>query len=378
MKRILVLTLILSSILTLNAFCQLEPVDVAELTLKVGGMKTEEIYYGFAEGDQIIFNFKEVKGKALKEIKIIELPTNSKFMDYKSSSITDKKIKVNKKSVYRFSFINSAISGRICKINIQRVPKSEDLIPFNTDWEWKTLYDTTYVSYTEDSLVGYDTLNYKEKVKDLVKTEIIDDMIMDKTQRVHSYFNENSSYTYLRVDLPQNKKEPYREEKVIAWAYWIGVGEEASQAYAENVKSVGKIAAGLASTFGTPLAGVAVGAVTELLTPKTGEDVQYDFIDDFQNVQAYVAGQTYYQFDQGKGIAAYGKNSSRLQGTFFIGLYNDNYNTGVDANVKIVVIKEIKTYEDIEYDRQKITPKYIKLNKKRMVVKTRKIRINAE
>lgn len=377
MKRILVLTLILTSILTLNAFCQLEPVDVAELTLKVGGMKTEEIYYGFAEGDQIIFNFKEVKGKALKEIKIIELPTNSKFMNYKSGSITDKKIKVNKKSVYKFSFINSAISGRICKINIQRIPKSEDLIPFNTDWEWKTLYDTTYVSYTEDSLVGYDTLNYKEKVKELVKTEKIDDMIMDKTQRVHSYFNENSSYTYLRVDLPQNKKEPYREEKVIAWAYWIGVGEEASQAYAENVKSVGKIAAGLASTFGTPLAGVAVGAVTELLTPKTGEDVQYAFLDDFQNVQTYVAGQTYYQFDQGKGIAAYGKNSSRLQGTFYIGLYNDNYNTGVDANVKIVVIKEIKTYEDIEYDRQKITPEYVKLNKKRMVVKTRKIRINA-
>lgn len=378
MKRILVLTTILTSIFIQNAFCQLEPVDVADLTIKVGGMKTEDLFYGFAEGDQIVFSFEEVKGKVMKEIEIVELPSNSKFMDYKSSSIADKKIKVNKKAVYRFSFKNSAMSGRICKVKIQRIPKTEDLNSFNTDWKWKTLYDTTYVPYTEDSLVGYDTLHYKEKVKELVKTEKFDDMILDKTQRVHSYFNENSSYTYLRIDLPKNAVGQYREEKIVAWAYWIGVGEEASQAYAENVKTVGKVATGLASTFGTPLAGVAVGAVTQLLTPKTGEDVQYAFIADFQNVQAFLAGQTYYQFDQGKGIAAYGKNSQRLQGSFYIGLHNDNQTTGIDANVKIVVIKEIKTYEDKEYDRQKVTPRYVKLNKKRMVVNTTKIRVNAD
>jgi len=360
------------------SFAQLQPVNVAELTIKVGGMKTEELYYGFAEGDQIVFTFEEVKGKTIKEIEIIELPSNSKFMDYKSNSVIDKKIKVNKKAVYKFIFKNSAMSGRICRVKIQRIPKTEDLSNFNTDWKWKTLYDTTYVPYTEDSLVGYDTLNYKEKVKELIKTEKVDDMILDKNQRVHSYYNENSSYTYIRVDLPKNRIEPYRTEKIIAWAYWIGVGEEASQAYAENIKSVGKFATGLASTFGTPLAGVAVGAVTQLITPKSGEDVQYAFIADFQNVQAFLNRQPYYQFDKGKGIAAYGKNSNRLQGTFYIGLHNDNNVTGIDVNIKIVVIKEIKTYEDKEYDRQKITPRYVTLHKKRMVVKTTKIRVNVE
>jgi hypothetical protein len=377
MKRILLFAIFIS-IFIQSAFCQIEPIDVAELTIKVGGMKTKELFYGFAKEDQIVFNFEDVKGKPMKEIEIIELPSNSKFMDYKSNSIIDKKIKVNKKSVYKFIFKNSAMSGRICKVKIQRIPKTEELSSFNTDWKWKTLYDTTYVPFTEDSLVGYDTLNYKEKVKELVKTEKVDDMILDKNQRVHSYFNENSSYTYLRVDLPKDKKEPYRTERIITWAYWIGVGEESSKAYAENVKSVGKIATGLASTFGTPLAGIAVGTVTQLMTPKSGEDVQYAFIADFQNVQAFLSKQAYYQFDQGKGIAAYGKNTDRLQGTFFIGLHNDNQTTGIDANVKIVVIKEVKTYADKEYDRQKITPRYVTLHKKRMVVKSTEIRVNAE
>lgn len=377
MKRILLFAIFIS-IFIQSAFCQIEPIDVTELTIKVGGMKTKELFYGFAKGDLIVFNFEDVKGKPMKEIEIIELPSNSKFMDYKSNSIIDKKIKVNKKSVYKFIFKNSAMSGRICKVKIQRIPKTEELSSFNTDWKWKTLYDTTYVPFTEDSLVGYDTLNYKEKVKELVKTEKVDDMILDKNQRVHSYFNENSSYTYLRVDLPKDKKEPYRTERIITWAYWIGVGEESSKAYAENVKSVGKIATGLASTFGTPLAGIAVGTVTQLMTPQSGEDVQYAFIADFQNVQAFLSKQTYYQFDQGKGIAAYGKNTDRLQGTFYIGLHNDNKTTGIDANVKIVIIKEVKTYADKEYDRQKVTPRYVTLHKKRMVVKTTEIRVNAE
>jgi hypothetical protein len=377
MKRILLFA-IFTNIFIQSAFCQIEPIDVAELTIKVGGMKTKELFYGFAKGDQIVFNFEVVKGKPIKEIEIIELPSNSKFMDYKSNSIIDKKIKVNKKSVYKFIFKNSAMRGRICKVKIQRIPKTEELSSFNTDWKWKILYDTTYVPFTEDSLVGYDTLNYKEKVKELIKIEKVDDMILDKNQRVHSYFNENPSYTYLSVDLPKNKKEPYRTERIIAWAYWIGVGEESSKAYAENVKSVGKIATGLASTFGTPLAGMAVGAVTKLMIPKSGEDVEYAFIADFQNVQAFLSKQAYYQFDQGKGIAAYGKNTDRLQGTFFIGLHNDNQTTGINANVKIVVIKEVKTYADKEYDRQKITPRHVTLNKKRMVVKTTGIRVNAE
>lgn len=372
------IALVLIVIFSLHGIGQENPIDVAELTLKIGVGKTEELFYSFAKDDQIVFSFEEVKGKPLKEIEVIELPNNSKFMDYKTSSIPDKKIKVAKKSVYKFSFRNTALKGRICKIKIQRIPKSPQAISFNTDWKWKTLYDTTYTPYTEDSLVGYDTLKYKETIKELMKTEKVDDMIMDKTQRVHSYWNENPSRTYLRVDLPGNKIEQYKEEKTIAWAYWIGVGEEASQAYEENVNSVGKLASGLASTFGTPLAGVAVGAVTELLTPKNGEDVQYAFISSFENVQAFLAQQTYYQFDQGKGVAAYGKSSNGLQGTFYIGLYNDNQTTGIDVNVKIVVIKEVKYYEEVEYDREKIEPKYVSLNKERMEVQTRKIRTTVE
>ncbi len=44
-------------------------------------------YYGFAEGDQLVFNFEEVNGKELKEIEIMFMPSQSIFMEYKTKKI---------------------------------------------------------------------------------------------------------------------------------------------------------------------------------------------------------------------------------------------------------------------------------------------------
>lgn len=46
------------------------PVDIVENTLKVAPQGEVVFYYGFAEGDQLIFNFEEVNGKELKELEI--------------------------------------------------------------------------------------------------------------------------------------------------------------------------------------------------------------------------------------------------------------------------------------------------------------------
>ncbi len=59
--------------------CQLtlrasEKIMVAETSIKVNAMGKEELYYGFAAGDEVIFNFELIKGKDLKEVEIIEYP----------------------------------------------------------------------------------------------------------------------------------------------------------------------------------------------------------------------------------------------------------------------------------------------------------------
>ena len=96
------------------------PIDVDERTFKIGPFGDEVFYYGFAEGDQVIFNFQVVKGKALKEVEVAEFPASSKFMDYQSKKIENKRLTISKTGIYTFRFSNSAMNGRVCKLKIQR------------------------------------------------------------------------------------------------------------------------------------------------------------------------------------------------------------------------------------------------------------------
>lgn len=368
------------AIFSQNSWASNSPILVTESTITLDFDQSEELYFSFAEGDIIEFDLDMVKGKHIKEIEIIELPSNKVFSDFKTKGFSKKQIQIRNKGIYKFRFYSSSITRRVCKIKIFRTPASEETRGFNTNWKWKTIRDTIYTPYTIDSITGYNTVKYQETLKELIKTENIEDLILDKNQRVHSSSNINgfSNSTYLRVDLPNPIYSDLKEERTIAWAYWIGVGEESQEAYKQNMTAIGGLAQDVSSLYLTPLGGLAVGAVAELIIPKVGEDVYYTFIPDYENTQKYINGETYLQYDTGKGIAAYGKNSNRTQGTFYIGLNNDNLIQSIDVEVKIVVIKEVKTYEYVTYDKERQEPITITLDKIRMTVHETKIRVPVE
>ncbi|WP_405211730.1 hypothetical protein [Dokdonia sp. Asnod2-E02] len=365
-------------IISQNLFASQKPILVTESTISLNLDETEELFFSFAEGDIIEFDFEMVKGKHIKEVEVYEMPNNKIFADFKVQKISKKQIHIRNKGLYKFKFYSSSLTKRVGKIKIFRIPADESTKKFNTNWKWKTIRDTIYTPYTIDSITGYKKIQYKEKVRELVKTENIEDILFNKSQRVHSYYNDNRSSTYLRVDLPNPMVSDLKEERLIAWAYWIGVGQEAQQAYKENARAVGELANGVSAIYGTPLAGLAVGTVSELLIPKTGEDVFYTFLPDYENAEKFINGLEYLQYDTGKGVAAYGKNSNITQGTFYIGLHNDNQIQGIDVDVKVVSIKEVKTFEIVEYDREREEPITVTLNKTRMDVKETKIRVPFE
>ncbi|GAB5565175.1 MAG: hypothetical protein Wins2KO_22380 [Winogradskyella sp.] len=361
-----------------NLFSQ-ELILVTESTIILDVDQTKELYFSFAEGDEIIFNMQMVKGKHIKEIEVVETPGNTILTEFKSTELKDKRIQIRNKGIYKFKFYSSSLTRRVCKIKIFRIPKDENTKTFNTNWKWKVKRDTTYTTYQEDSLVGYQTIKYKETVRELKETKYEEIMLFEKSQRVHSYWNPNPSRTYLRVDLPKINSNSLKEERLVAWSYWIGVGQEGAQAYKENIKSISNLVAKAANIYyQSPLAGVAVGEITNLIIPTTGQDIQYYFIEDFNNVTQFLNQQNFLQFDQGKGVAAFGRSERTNKGTFYIGLYNDNRRLGLDVDVKVLAIKEIKLYENIVYDREKEKPQYVTLQKTKMNINETRIRVPVE
>jgi hypothetical protein len=351
-----------------------EPIDITEQTIKLGGMKEEELYFGFAEGDKIIFNFQEADNKELKEIEIVEYPNNSKFSDYKTKKVENKIITVAKTGVYVFRFKNTAIAGRICKIKIQRVPATDAVMNFNSAVTWITRQDTTWNTFTKEVVVGYDTTYTQKTKRELINNEVKEQPILDKTQRVHSQTNENGNRTFLFFELPRNEISPLKTKKVISWAYWVGVDEAGQKAWEQNSNVVSGLVNGAAATFLTPLGALAVGAIADMSVPSIGEDVIYSVADP-ENAQLFNSGYAYRVYDQGKGVTGYKQftNPEMCQGTWYILLANDNMMQGINANVKVVAIIETNLYEDKQYTEQVITARKEKQLFKEPVISSKKV-----
>ena len=291
------------------------PVDVAESTLKVGGLSEEVFYYGFAEGDQLIFNFQEVNGKELKEVEITELPSSSKFMDYETKKVENKTLNITKTGIYKFRFKNSAVGGRICKFKIQRIPGSDVTKNFNTSVYWKTLYDTTYTT---------------EQEKYLVKTDTVISNVTDQVAKVHSTTNENGNKNLIDIQFPPN---------TIAWSYYIGVDQAGKTAYEEAnqkfLSSAGEISSSIPG-YGT-MAALALGAASYFTKSSIGENVQFWFMDG-ANAIAFNQGASHYYYKQGNVISDYGRMTTPLTGKIYLGLLNDNALQGIDVMVKITTV----------------------------------------
>jgi hypothetical protein len=350
------------------------PVDVADLTLKVKANSSEEFLYSFAEGDQIVFSFSEVDGKELKEVEITEYPEDSKFLGYETSKIDKKIINVIEKGVYKFRFKNShLLKGRICQIKILRIPASEASKNFNTNVKWVTEQDTTWNTYTKDFVIGYDTLLVQKTKKVIDKEETVEEIIMDKSQRVHSQTNDNGNKTFVFFSLPDNSAADFETKKVIAWAYWIGVGEESNKAWQQNRKTLSSGVSKAASMAFTPLGALAAGTLTNLILPTIGEDVKYGLVDE-TNKGYFMNGMEYRAYDFGKGVAGYKRftDPQLCQGKFYIVLYNDNLMQGIDANIKVSALIERKIYKNVDYTEVQSKPRYEKRVVRDPVIKARK------
>lgn len=352
-------TFILTIISSCFSYCFAQKtIEVTQQTISINPNGETEIYYKFAGGDQIMFDFKSKK--KMIGVEVLEYPDISRFSDFNVKKIKTKIISVPQKGVYIFRFKNKS-RGNICNIRIRRISSNELLNQFNTAVIWESKQITTYHSYTKDVITGYDTSYIQKTKRELVSSTLTEDMIMDRTERVHSETNlDHLNRKTVRVMLPKNDYSEYKTKEMVAWSYWIGVGKESDEAWAKNVKVASGVAKGLSYLAGVgPLGKIAIGTITNLALPTSGEDVYFSFIPDLKNAQAFLNQQNYDRFDKGSGIAAYGK-SSNYQDEFYIGLFNDNYFIGIDVNIKIVMVWETKIYEDRKYTETKIVPRYQK------------------
>jgi len=368
MKQITLLLLLVA-----NSIIAQKTVKVTEQTLKVKPNTTEELLFGFAEGDKIIFTFTEENGAKISEVSVSEYPETTKFRVLDVKKVKKEIIEVHHKAVCKFQFKNDSKEPLTGNLLIQRVPANEALTTFNTSVKWVTEQDTVWNSVTKDVVVGYDTLKVQKNRKVTYYEKKYEEMVLDKNQRVNARTTFDSSTSSVFFSLPKNEISENETKKVIAWAYWVGVGKESNEYWNQNRKMIVGAVQGVASYFTTPLGGIAAGAITNLALPSNGEDVEYALVNE-ENKKLFLEEKPAKSYDFGKGVAAYKRftEPNLLQGKYFVMMKNDNYVQAIDVNVKISAIVEHKKYKTESYIDTQITPKYGKKIVSEPTITTRK------
>lgn len=346
-----------------------DTITVMESTFKLKGNSEESFYYGFAEGDKMIITLEEVKGKAIKEFEITESPSTSKFMDINKAKI-NKEMPIPRTAVYEFRIKTAFMAPRTCRMKLLRVPKDETTVSFNTAWEWKTVYDTAYIPYTIDSITGYDTIYYKETVTELASTDLSEVMVLDENAVVGAQMSLSGTGQHYqkRFKLPDNYYSKYLKQEMVSWAYWIGVGEEANQAWQRGMNAVKGLAETAAATYISPLGAAALGVAFDWAMPSTGENVQFSIVNGFGNT-----------ISQGNCISTHKTiTNSYNHGEYVINLYNDNVMHKINVRLRVVAIIRTSNYHDVVYNHRKIDARKVTLNKTRMEVTPRQIRVNVQ
>jgi hypothetical protein len=301
-----------------------DTIDVVEKSIKVSGFSKETEYYGFAEGDKIIFTLFVEKGKDLKDITITEYPENVKFAAHTTDKIQNKILNIVRTAVYRFEYSNSNMSGRIVNLKIQRIPKSELTKLFNTNIKWVNYVDTNYIA-SEKTFI-------EESDSSIVQ-------VIDSKVRVHSQTNlGNPNKTLVDFILPAN---------TIKWTYWIGVGDEGDKTFRRNEIAFAKTGIQVLGSI-NPLAGLALGFIT-LMNSTVGENVKYYFLPTYEDAQKFMAGQLFMQFKNGNVVTDYGllNYSEKTNKKYFVALVNDNLSKGIDVSVKIIAVVVNNKYKTI-------------------------------
>jgi hypothetical protein len=377
MKNLLILVISFSTFLNCTAQ-SFSAIDVADLTLKIGAKGEETLYYGFAEGDQMVFNFKEMDGNELKEVEIVALPENSIFKDYETKLIVQKSFKVPQKGIYKFRFYNNALlKGRVCAIKIQRIPKNAASVAFNTGIKWVEKMDTTYELKTE-TVTNSPEKQMTRKRLTAIDTSIVS--IIDRTERVASRAKLGTSNAqYITIKLPQNQylsDNILQQKEVVSWAYSISAGGTGQAWYkSANDKAGGKIAAtiaksaagwaiktGAVSTGYGALAILAIEGVSAFSNPPQGDNIVFSLQNTVNNQPNTL--------DSGNSVAASGRVTQHLQGEFTLKLENDNYIEGINVDVKIIAVIVTKNYENETYMVKSDAPL-----KEKKVVKIPKVKV---
>jgi hypothetical protein len=330
--------------------------------------------YAFEKGDKIIISATVEKDKDINEVKF-EVNGNILFSSTKVSSFENKEFIMPETNFLNLNFWGPNMGSRDFELKIERIPASPEGKFFNTAIQEYKSYDTTYVTYEIDSVIGY------EEIRTPKTFRVIEDCeyqgIQMKAEKFKIYGGKTNS---LMVIKPEAKIITDTADLEFL-GYHILITSAAGADAMWNAIGIGVDVASLAMNFVLPPgAGVAAGlglkTAFEMIGPQEGgEPVYYAVMNNeddakkFKNSD-YKVQATAKAFEF--GLATNYSGNWWAMDTLVVGLKNLNVAVEIEVSVVISAVYQKTLYKTISQDIVTIRPKTVKVPRTREVITNNK------
>ena len=289
-----------------------------EGTIKIPGVLEETKYFGLHEGDEVIFTYKEINGKSVKEVDFGKYGGSPLFAEFKTSGIHDKTINIAETGVYFLKFYNSAIGGRVVQLSIKRTPGADAPNDFKSSIVWKDIIDSTITIKQE-----------RYKIKEEYKTvELVPPTQFYANSTSNEFWKGGDATVDVAVRLPKNTVE---------WYYEIAASRNK-----DDIAQVGSTF-NLLSDLSMALDQTgAIGFGIELLSQPPGANFCSSYLFDQQNRQLFNMNEAFRFYPEGSreniksGIIKMPYYASATP--LYIGIRNSDSMHGIHVAIQVVAI----------------------------------------
>lgn len=333
-----------------------ERIILTDQVLQIDTKGSKDLFFAFTKGDQLVLNVSDVKSKSGVFASVREFGSEVLWAKEVRNSENYSKA-ISKETIYHIRIENKANKNASVKVKLERLFSGNSGKKFNSTIKWMDQFDTTY-TVEERLITVYDTSYITSREKEW-KYSQREELIVEKNQKVNStYTVGKDNKALVSIKLPDNYQDSMNSRRIVSWAYWVGVGEEANEQWKSNVKLIGTITKTVAGFYTSPLGALLLGQVTELAIPKSGEDVIYKVMDQ-PNYQLFKSNSAYKTIDKGQSTAAFKQllENKYQKGTFYFYLENDNRLQDILVNIKIVAIIETGVAKWVEARKMLLQPR---------------------
>ncbi|MBN2663651.1 MAG: hypothetical protein JXR68_08365 [Bacteroidales bacterium] len=367
MKLIYLITLLL--LFSLIGFSQ-NPILLADRDVKPTKNEPEKFIFACQQADKVVITFLSNRDKPIGKIEVSERG-EVLFSQEDVQTSAPLEITVPYTDFVHFNFYGTSL-GQNIQIKIERIPATNDGVFFNTAVQLFKKYDTSYVEYEIDSVVGYDEIRTPKTFRVIASSDYESVMLHEQKYNI-----KGSQKNGILLKKPQATiVTDDKELKLVGYQVIITSAAGASEmwdAIAMGV-DVGCLCMQLLLPAGGTAASLGVEQAFEMIGPQEGgEPVYYAIMNDKHELDVFLDNNPDTQPLVYETGLATGYNATWFpMDTLAIGLQNLNIAVEVDVSVAVYAVYQSTVWQNISQDIITVKPKTVKVKRVRQVIANNK------